>query len=358
MVTLCFVTSLFLLSPPEDGYEKTAGAIEGLLNKKIYRCHVDVPAITRNAAKKSDAGQRIGEYLRQAGMAVPSAVLAPLTPPTQSNALSIIDESTELIYWRRVVEGEIDVPEQIFVPSGVTIGPKEIARSKQLPPPTEAILSTKDVANASAAQLILKYGEDSPGKQAPHLLIPVEGHFEPVPNTTLREWLQANRLLQPPWFAESPAPAQTVTFLPDAGDVWREILGKKPADAVAYLLSEAGKHQGKIKVFEVDIDQGMVAVVIPALLLIIQVTLYLHVLHLRRLFRRDASTEARLFPWVGLFPDILGRTYYGFSVVVWPLLISVGLLVVNRQACAPVPIALLSGTLPFSVATFILTLRL
>lgn len=359
LVMLCFAISVYLVSPKErDRYDAAASAVKSIIEQKIFRFSRDVGKMISDAVSKSDIQTKIGEYLRHAKIPVADSTINALKAPTIGHPGLALEEFHTLQIWSRIIDQEMDEPCKIFVPSGVIVMPEDIDRAKQLSLPSSAAFAINS-SDSKTLELMLTYTmqNESPNKNTPRILVNVNGQFVPIPGTTLREWLRTKHLLRPPLFS-APNNGGAVTFLPGFEGIWREIFNKTPANAVDYLIDKSSQHRGRIKVFEVEIDQSMISLVIPALMLIMQLTLYLHVKHLHRLSQIDTSSNFHTYPWVGLFIDIPGRFYYCFSVVIWPFLVSIGLLHFIRETHVWISELLLFGGIVCGCTTFFLSLQL
>jgi hypothetical protein len=114
-----------------------------------------------------------------------------------------------------------------------------------------------------------------------------------------------------------------VVFLTIPDDIWSDILTKKPPEAFTYLKAESSKSPGKVKLFEVEIDTGLLSWLLPALMLLILVTLYLHVDNARQTISSRDGVNPSAVPWIGSFESKLAKFFYFGSVVLWPTGIAV-----------------------------------
>jgi hypothetical protein len=316
-LTLCFVSSMFLASIRNTHvYGEVAAALKELIDARAYLYPSGALNEAISAAQdaaRSEAIRKIKEALRDFG--VLGRLIDEITVPSTS-IFKVYDEKNSLLVNRRGVE--LDHFAQVFKLDSVDVSAAN-NRRKEL----KTLCSVSLDHDSGSVRLSLWHARDNEndciGKDA--IDLPVLGGFVDVPGTSFRDWITSKGLFKPPLFVGEAS--GRVTFLKVDDDLWSEILNKKPAEAFEYLVSQASKSPGKIKLFEVEIEKSLLSWVIPTLMLIILLTLYLHVEDARRSALRRKDQSAPGVPFIGTFESTIAKWFYFVSLVIWPLGIAI-----------------------------------
>ncbi len=107
--------------------------------------------------------------------------------------------------------------------------------------------------------------------------------------------------------------------LPDSLQIFPEIEGMSPGDALRYLASQReAEKKNDIEISSLRIDSETVGWAAPIILGVLLLFFVSHLRHVRFLARKSAG--AKDFPWVGLFTDWLGTAIAYATVFVLPAL--------------------------------------
>src|SRR6185437_13021348 len=107
--------------------------------------------------------------------------------------------------------------------------------------------------------------------------------------------------------------------LPDSLQIYPELAGMQPGDALRYLASQReAEKKNDLELSSLRIDSATVGWTAPIILGLLLVFFISHLRHLRFLLKESAS--AKDYPWVGLFADRVGAVIAYSTIVAMPIL--------------------------------------
>lgn len=329
VIGLCVAIAIFAASPRSDIYGKAKAELEALREVRLEELRAE---IERDVRKLTDDLP----WLEPATLFPNGQVLPSLSPAAlfhiryNESAVAKLEAGAPLEDWFSFLAAPLRVAIYLPDPADPALSDfladlKQFARTK--PNPRIESLSFKEPglqANESITSLpVYAICASDAEKAAPVFTKTVRAVETEVVEDLLSAWVET---------ADSTAKLRAVAgtgspWLKQLSAIRNEIGSLKISDAAQYLELRMSSQKRKIDVLGTSIDEELAIIAGPLALLLTVVYFVFNLAHLARLLLASA-TEARSFPWIGLFPGrVVGSVVYAsmwlpLAISLWLLLFS------------------------------------
>jgi len=139
-----------------------------------------------------------------------------------------------------------------------------------------------------------------------------------IPGKSLRVWMMKNGYDH---LVSKKLDDQSIVFEP-LRPIWPFVRDKTASEAKSWIYQELlrADQLNTLTFLGFSVSEGQAAIVAPGLTCVLLLALAAHARHARRIRNTDIKNKLTEFPWVGIFPGLVGSGARIFTILVLPLL--------------------------------------